>query len=104
QAQADVVTHRQREFESRLEVEVAQRLLDLESGRAAVDASAEAVDAAVEVHRVMRERYDAGVATSTEVLDAHIAWLEATLERTRLLAALRAAESRLQRTLGGPVR
>jgi outer membrane protein len=103
-AQADALTHRQREFESRLAVEVSQRLLDLESGRAAVEASAEAVAAAAEVHRVMRERYDAGVSTSTEVLDAHIAWLDASLERTRLLAALRIAESRLQRTLGDPIR
>jgi outer membrane protein TolC len=103
-AQADALAHRQREFESRLDVEVAQRLLDLESGRAAVEASSEAVAAAVEVHRVMRERYDAGVATSTEVLDAHVAWLDASLERTRLLAALRVAESRLQRTLGESIR
>lgn len=103
-AQADALSHRQREFDSRLDVEVTQRLLDLESGRAAVEASAEAVTAAAEVHRVMRERYNAGVATSTEVLDAHIAWLDASLERTRLQAALRIAESRLQRTLGGPIR
>ncbi len=103
-AQSEALAHRQREFESRLDVEVVQRLLDLESGRAAVEASSEAVDAAVEVHRVMRERYDAGVATSTEVLDAHIAWLDASLERTRLRAALRVAESRLQRTLGASIR
>lgn len=103
-AQADALSHRQREFDSRLDVEVTQRLLDLESGRAAVEASTEAVTAAAEVHRVMRERYDAGVATSTDVLDAHIAWLDASLERTRLQAALRIAESRLQRTVGAPIR
>lgn len=103
-AQADALSHRQREFDARLDVEVTQRLLDLESGRAAVEASTEAVAAAAEVHRVMRERYDAGVATSTDVLDAHIAWLDASLERTRIQAALRIAESRLQRTLGEPIR
>lgn len=103
-AQAEAIQHRQREFDARLDVEIAQRLLDLESGRAAVAASEEAVAAAAEVHRVLRARFDAGVATSTEVLDAHQAWLEASLERTRLQAAVRVAESRLLRSLGGPVR
>lgn len=103
-AQAEGLAERQREFDARLEVEVAQRLHDLEAGRAAVEASAEAVAAAAEVHRVMRVRYDAGVATATEVLDAHVAWLEAALERTRLQAGTRVAEARLHRALGGPRR
>jgi outer membrane protein len=104
QAQASAVSYRLQEFDARLDVEITQRVLDLESGRAAVEASAEAVAAAAELHRVMRERFDAGVATSTDVLDAHIAWLEASLERTTLQAAQRVAEARLQRTLGSIVR
>ncbi len=103
-AQSDALGHRLREFDARLDVEVEQRLRDLETGRAAVEASTEAVTAADEVHRVMRARFDEGVATSTEVLDAHIAWLEAALERTKLQAALRVAESRLARAVGGPQR
>lgn len=103
-AHAEALRHRQREFDARLDVEIAQRLLDLESGRAAVAASDEAVAAAAEVHRVLRARFDAGVATSTEVLDAQQAWLEASLERTRLQASVRVAESRLLRSVGGPVR
>ncbi len=99
-AQAAALEHRQREFDSRLEAEIAQRLSDLDTGRAAVAASAEAVAAAAEVHRVMRVRFDAGVATSTEVLDAHVAWLEAALEQTRLQASLRLAEARLRRATG----
>ena len=73
----------------RWRVEVRQRLLDLESSRAALAASAEAVAAATEARRVVEERFDAGVATSTDVLDAQLALLEAELERTRLPAALR---------------
>ena len=64
-----------------------QRVLDVESGRAAIAASDEAVTAAAEARRVVEERFRAGVATSTDVLDAQVALLEAELERTRLAAA-----------------
>jgi outer membrane protein TolC len=40
------------------------------------------------------------VATSTEVLDAQVALLEASLERTRLQASLRVSEARLRRAVG----
>jgi outer membrane protein TolC len=40
------------------------------------------------------------VATSTEVLDAQMALLQAELDRTRALAGIRLAEARLSRALG----
>jgi outer membrane protein TolC len=40
------------------------------------------------------------VATSTELLDAHMALLQAELDRTRALASIRLAEARLDRALG----
>ena len=46
------------------------------------------------------ERYAAGVATSTEVLDAQVALLQAGLDRTQALANVRLAEARLERALG----
>jgi outer membrane protein len=104
QAQADALRSRDEEFQARLDVELTDRRLELESAQAAVSAADEGVAAAAEVHRVMGERFEAGVATSTDVLDAHQAWLEAELERTRLLAAVRIAEARLRRALGAPVR
>ena len=48
----------------------------------------------------MAERFNVGVATSTEVLDAQVALLQAELDRTRALASLRLAEARLDRALG----
>jgi outer membrane protein TolC len=50
---------------------------------------------------VVGERFAAGVATNIEVLDSDVAMLEAELERTRLLAALRIGEARLVRAVGG---
>ena len=59
------------------------------------------VRAAAEARRVVDERFRAGVATSTEVLDAQTDVLEAELERTRALpAALRLTEARLVRAVG----
>lgn len=100
-AQAEALGHRLDDFDSALAVEVRQRLLDIESGRAALAASAEAVAAATEARRVVQERFRAGVATSTEVLDAQQELLEAELERTRLSATQRLNEAELVRTVGG---
>ena len=46
------------------------------------------------------ERFAAGVATSTDVLDAQVALLQAGLDRTQALANVRLAEARLERALG----
>jgi outer membrane protein TolC len=72
----------------------------VQSARAALDASADAVTAATEARRVVGERFDVGVATNTDRLEAEVAEREAELERTRLAAALRVAEARLLRAVG----
>ncbi len=88
------------EFDSVLGLEVRQRLLDIDSGRAVIAAATDAVRAATEARRVVAERYRAGVITQTEVLDAEFALLQAELDRTRALAGVRLAEARLERALG----
>jgi outer membrane protein TolC len=99
-AQAEAVSHRIEQFDARLALEVRQCLLDLASSRAALVASEEGVAAATEAHRVVTERFNAGVATSTDVLDAQLALIQAELDRTRLLAGLRLNEARLLRAMG----
>ena len=103
-AQADALRARIADFDAGVAVEVRQRLADIASASAALQASTEAVGAATEAARVLRERFDVGVATSTELLDANVALVEAELERTRLSAALRLGEARLVRTAGGSTR
>jgi outer membrane protein TolC len=88
------------EFDSLLDLEVRQRQLEVESSRARAAAAAAAVLSAAESHRVLQDRYAAGVASSTDVLDAQVLWLEAQLSRTRALAALRLAEAGLDRAVG----
>lgn len=88
------------EFDSLVALEVRQRLLEIDSGRAAVTASADAVRAATEARRVVTERYRVGVATQTEMLDADVVLLQSELDRTRAMAAVRFAEARLARAIG----
>lgn len=91
---------RLREFDGVLEMEVRQRLLDLDSAQASVAAASDGITAAAEARRVVEERFKAGVAINTESLDAQQALLQAELERTRALANVRLAEARLERALG----
>ena len=88
------------EFDTILDVEVRQRRLDLESALAAVSSADDALRAATEARRVLADRYNAGVATSTDVLDSQVALLQAGLDRTQALASVRLAEARLERALG----
>lgn len=88
------------EFDSVLAVEVRQRILDVESGLAAVAAANDAVRAATEARRVVAERYQAGVIAQIEVLDAEFALLQAQLDQTRARANVRLSEARLARAIG----
>ena len=96
----EVARQRLAEFDSVLAVEVRQRALDIESGRAAVAAATDAVRAASEARRVVAQRYQAGVIAQIEVLDAEYALLQAQLDRARALAGIRLSEARLARAIG----
>ena len=99
-SQAEAARQRLKEFDSQLTVEVRQRLLEIDSGRAAVSAADDGVRAAAEAQRVVTERYSAGVIAQIEVLDAEFALLQAELDRTRAQAGVRLAEARLARAMG----
>jgi outer membrane protein len=88
------------EFDRQLALEVRQRWYELDSSRAAIEAASDGVTAAVEARRVLGERFAAGVATSTEVLDAETAVLQAELDRTRAISNARLARARLERAVG----
>jgi outer membrane protein TolC len=96
----EALEERLAEFDSVLALEIRQRLLDLESARAAATAAADGVRSAAEARRVVLDRFDAGVATSLDGLTAQVALLQAELERTRALANVRLARARLDRALG----
>jgi outer membrane protein len=99
-ASANAARQRLAEFDSVLALEVRQRVLEIESSRAAIAAANDTVRAAEEARRVVAERYGAGVVAHSEVLDAQLALLQAELDRTRALAGLRLSEARLARATG----
>jgi outer membrane protein TolC len=99
-ASARVFQERLAEFDSVLAVEIRQRITELTSARAAIDSAADGVRSAVEARRVAGERFGAGVATSTDVLDAQMSVLLAELDRTNAIASARLAEARLARVVG----
>jgi outer membrane protein len=99
-ANAAALKTRIEDFDRQVGFEVRSRSLELASSREGVTAAEEEVRAAVDAERVVGERYKAGVATSTDVLDAQVARLQAELDRARAIANVRLAEARLDRALG----
>jgi len=94
------IRERQSDLDLQIASDVKQRRLDLDSARAALVTATDGARSAAEARRVVTERFNVGVATSTEVLDAQVALLQAELDRTRSLANIRLAEARLDRALG----
>jgi outer membrane protein TolC len=90
------------DLDRQLTFEVRQRWLEVDSNRMAIGAAEDGVRSAAEARRVIVERFGAGVATSTDVVDADVALLQAELDRTRALAGARLAEARLERAIGHP--
>jgi outer membrane protein TolC len=88
------------EIDRQIAFEVRQRWLEADSSRAAIDAAAAGVRSATEARRVVDERYRAGVATSTDVLDSDIAVLQAELDLARAHANTYLALARLDRAAG----
>jgi outer membrane protein TolC len=88
------------DFDTTLALEIRQRTLELDSARAQIAAAEDGVRASTEARRVVQERFAAGVATATDLLDAQVALLQAELDRTRALAGARLANARLDRAMG----
>jgi outer membrane protein TolC len=99
-ANAAAIEARLADFDRSLTFEVRQRRLELESSLAGIGAADEEVRAAADSERVVNERYRAGVATPTDVLEAQVARLQAELDRTRAIADARLAQARLARATG----
>jgi outer membrane protein TolC len=96
----DAVRERLAELDSQIALEIRQRRLDAESARAQVATADAGLRSAAEARRVVAERFAAGVATTTDLLDAQVHQLEAELDRTRALASVKLADARLARALG----
>ena len=91
---------RLKDFDTNVDLDVRQRAADLASAEAAIAAADVGVRSAAEARRVVADRFSAGVATNTDVIDAQVALLQAELDRTRALANAHLAAARLDRAVG----
>jgi outer membrane protein TolC len=100
EARADAVRKQLEDLDRRIRLQVAQRRLELDAARAAVEVAERSLEAAREAARVAGERYKAGVIASSELLDAEVALLRAGLDRMEALAEARLAAAALARAVG----
>jgi outer membrane protein len=99
-AASRAVAARAADLDRQIAFEVRQRWLELDSSRAAIGAAVDGVRSATEARRVVMERFRAGVITSSDVVDADLAVLQAELDLTRARASARLAAARLNRAVG----
>jgi outer membrane protein len=95
-----VLQERQNEVTSQIQADVRRQLVELATSRAALAPARLALAAAQETRRVVNDRFEAGVATTLDVLDAQLAEMQADLDRARVLADVRLNEARLTRVVG----
>ena len=95
-----VLQERQKEVTSQIQADVRRQLVELATSRAALAPARLALAAAQETRRVVNDRFEAGVATTLDVLDAQLAEMQAALDRARVLADVRLNEARLTRVVG----
>jgi len=87
-------------LEDQIRLEIKQAFLDLFEAEKNIPTTTKAVEQAEENLRVSRERYEAQVATSTEVLDAQTLLTEARTNYYRALYSHHLARARLERAIG----
>jgi outer membrane protein TolC len=93
QAEAD-------EIRAAVHVDVASAASRFETARARHDAGRAAVDQARESQRIVRDRFDAGIAPVTDLLRASTAVLDAEANRVRALVDSMVAVAMLRRAVG----
>lgn len=99
-AEARALQEALNELDAGIRLEVTSRWIELRTARAAVRTATSAWEAASENRKVVDDRYQAGVVTSAELLDAEVVLLRAGLERTDALARVRLAAIALERASG----
>ncbi len=95
------VQERLRRLELQIRLEVETALLDVRSSSERVKALEKAIEQAKESLRIERMKYDLGMGTIVDVLDAQSALLQSETSYYRALVDFRSAIARLRLTTGG---
>src|SRR6187455_234327 len=102
QAEARVkqVTFTEAMMDDNMRLEVNKNYLSLMTNRKKIETSAKAVEQAEENYRIVKNKFDNSLATTTDLLDADIAQLQARLSYTLSRAAAFVAYHKLLQTAG----
>jgi outer membrane protein TolC len=99
-ALAKAQRHEVLDLERKVRLEVKSRAMDVSTADAALRVAERALLAAREAARVEKDRYQEGVSSSSDLLDAETRLLRAGLDRTNAVAASSLARARLDRAVG----
>jgi outer membrane protein len=99
-AQVEAVREQLEDWDRRLRLEILSRTLDLETAIEAERVAGRALESAGQNRKVSADRYQQGVGSSSDLLDAEVVLLRAGLERTEARARVRLAQATLERALG----
>jgi len=100
EAQRRALGHEREELERQIRLEVQQEMLEMQSALEAAGAADVSLDAAKAWEKASSERYEAGLATLTELMDAETHLKTAEVARIRSRAAAWIADANLDRALG----
>ncbi len=100
QAQADALRAQLRDLESRIRLDVTTRRLELDTALAGRPVARRGIDAGRDGLRVARDRYQEGVLSSSDLLDAETRLLRAELDASLTEARIQVAMANLARAAG----
>ena len=99
-ARAEAMRLQLEDLDRRVRLQVTQRVLELAAAHRAVEVAARGVASSMENERVTGDRHRAGVAASSERLDAEAVRLRAALDHKDALVQVRLAAAALDRAVG----
>jgi outer membrane protein len=83
-------------------LEVTQNYLNYQQSKERIRLSELTVQQSNENYRMTTEKFKAGLATSSDLLDAEVALLQSKLQLTQALVDHEISEARLMKSVGGP--
>lgn len=94
------LAHQEEALRRAITMEVTQAYLDRQRALAAIELNTRAVRSSAEAYRVAADLYQAGEATTTDIIDAEIARVSTTLQDFNAKIDLRVAEMKLRYAVG----
>ena len=94
------ISHQEEQLRRGIALEVTQAYLDRQKALAAIELNGRAVRSSAEAYRVAAELFQAGTATTTDIIEAELARVNATLQEVNARIDLRVATLKLLYSTG----